>query len=207
MMRNFVVITAGRFGTAVAESLLGRIVDARVVTLAECRADFDEIVREATFVGAALWRPYQAACDALDAACARHGTPWSGAMLDGAALVTGPLIVPGAGPCYACYWKRRLTHAPRRERQAVIDAAFGADDNLGLSGFVPGSSALAAAALLLDMNQTSTAAGRLRRVDLLRGNVEETRVVRVHGCFRCSQVTRGERYVARMVPELKSILS
>jgi hypothetical protein len=94
------------------------------------------------------------------------------------------------------------------DRESSLDRVYANDSTLGVAGFVPSSVFMAAAALLIDKKDHAAATGRIRQIDLLNGNIEETRVVRVHGCARCSQPQKaGHRYVERLVPAVKEILS
>lgn len=193
---------------AVAESFAKCVPNLRVLALTACRTNFDVVVRDASFVAVALWRPYVRDCESLDSVCARYSTPWSAAVVESSVLVIGPLIVPRAGPCYSCYRKRLKSHSSDRLREELLDRSYAADDTVGPEGFVPSSVAIATASLLLDLNQTTVAHGRLRRVDLLTCDLAESRVIRIHGCDRCSLPrTTGDRYVKHLLPALKAIQS
>ena len=205
-MRSLTLIVEGRFGQAVGAALAGRV-EARLVARAQAMTELEPLVRSSAFVGVALWRPYVAEARAIDDACHAHGVPWSMVVLDGTRLVAGPVVSPGHGPCFGCYERRRRSHLAAPERAEAIDAAWAADPGVGVGGFLPGAVALAATGLLLDMSEHQRAAGRVRIVDLLGEDVEETRAVRIHGCPRCGADRRpGARYVADLAPELEEIL-
>ena len=193
---NLLLFTEGRFGRAVAERVAVSNPDLTVLRLTLSLQSLDELVPQASFVGLALWRRYPSATDAIDDACTRHGVPWSSVSLEGKFLVMGPLVSPGKGACYACYRKRWSTHLVLPERELALDAAYDADLEIGCGGFPPSSISIAAAGLALDRIEASTSPGRVRRLDLLHCVLQETRVVRVHGCDRCGgRLPLGERYV------------
>jgi bacteriocin biosynthesis cyclodehydratase domain-containing protein len=199
----FVLFAEGPFGAAVAAQLAPRVGCLRVLPLAAGGGRLADSVAGAEFVAAALWRRYPAELDALDAACHEHGLRWSGAVLEDTHLRCGPLVHPFAGPCHACYRTRWWTHVAGADREEALDAHFAADAAAGVPGFTPSAVALAVASLLLDRDAPAGAAGRVRLLDLLSCRVEEARVVRVHGCARCSR--RGPspgRYVDDLVAAL-----
>jgi bacteriocin biosynthesis cyclodehydratase domain-containing protein len=201
--RQLLVLTAGRFGCAVAERIAATEPNATIKDLFVGLPHLDELVASTGFVALALWRRYPAIADAVDAACVRHRVPWSSATLEGKHLVIGPLVTPAKGPCYACYRRRWAAHLAQPEREFTLDAAYESDDTVGVPGFPPGTATVAAAGLALDRADVMIASGRVRMLDLVRCTFEETRVVRVHGCERCGQVLPpGTRYVRHLLPAL-----
>src|SRR5690349_3042415 len=99
-MKEMILFVEGPFGAAVAERLQ-ESATVRVHPLAASEPRFAELIAEADFVAAALWRPYVAQLDALDQACAAARKSWSSTVLDREVLFSGPAVVPG-GPCYSC---------------------------------------------------------------------------------------------------------
>jgi bacteriocin biosynthesis cyclodehydratase domain-containing protein len=202
-MEAFALFTEGDFGDAVAGRLATVVPRLRVQSIVMNKASMRSHVSGSAFVGVALWRRYPEEADRLDGVCHEAGIPWSGVMLDGTSLQCGPVIVPGEGPCYTCYRKRRAAHQRFPEREHAIDAAYATDPALGIPGFTPSSVRIAVAALLLDQAERRMAAGRIRSIDLLQGVVEEARVVPVHGCARCGRRwPAGERYVRALIDAL-----
>jgi bacteriocin biosynthesis cyclodehydratase domain-containing protein len=191
---GLVVLHQGRFGDAVAARVAGE--GDRSYELLPSLAVLEDVVSGAHFVALAVWRRYPAATDALDSICARRRIPWSSVTLEGRSLLAGPIVVPGRGPCHACYRKRWLTHLSHPERELVLNAAYDTDPTVGCDGFPAAAVSVAAAALQLDRVEATLSPGRLRRLDLLNCSFEETRVVRIHGCERCGRpVASGRRYV------------
>ncbi|MPZ50653.1 MAG: TOMM precursor leader peptide-binding protein [Dehalococcoidia bacterium] len=210
-----IIFAEGSFGELVAETLRRRVA-ARVFSLVQSGGKLDELLGGEDFVAVALWRPYTNDCDELDAACFRHMVPWSAAVLSERYLYCGPLIVPGPGPCFHCYRRRFLTHLPAPERELALERAYASDPGLGSEGFAPASAGMAAAALLMDARAGDDVAepGRLRRIDLLSGELVDTRVIRVHGCPRCGRhpgggssnsQERGDRFVRHLQPTLEAM--
>ena len=194
-----VLLTDGRFGQAVAERVVAETGAVAVVPLQPGVRQLDDLVPQAGFVGLALWRRSPSAIDAVDVACARHRVPWSSVILDSRFLILGPIVVPGEGPCHACYRRRRAAHLARPEREHALDALYDADVGVGCEGFPPSAVTIAAAGLALDRSEASISPGRIRRLDLLHCVLEETRVVRVHGCERCgAPKSHGGRYVEHL---------
>jgi len=205
LMTDLLVLVQGTFGDAVAAAL-ARVTPVRVAALVQPQAALEAVIEGAAFVAVALWRRHLAACDRLDAVCARRRIPWSLAVLDGAELLSGPVVAPG-GPCFGCYQRRWLTHVPTLDRERALDAAYAGDPALGPAGWLPGLVEAAAAGLLVDRADGAAAAGRVRWADALSGHFGETRVVRVGGCPRCGARGGPERYTAKLVPVLEEVLA
>lgn len=205
-MEEMILFVEGPFGHAVAERLQ-ESVSVSSYPLATSESRFAELVAGADYVAAALWRPYVAQLDALDAACAVARRGWSAAVLDRETLLCGPAVVPG-GPCYRCFRRRWLTWVPALEREQALDAAWATDPARGIHGFVSAAVTMAAAALLLDARDGEAAAGRLRHIHLLNMEAGETRVVPVHGCPRCGtrHGARGARFVEHIAPVVAEVL-
>jgi bacteriocin biosynthesis cyclodehydratase domain-containing protein len=204
-----IALTEGRFGAAVG-AILARQAGANVHRLLDSRPRLAELVAGAGFVAVALWRLCEAECDELDEICARQRIPWSAAYLQGEMLFCGPVVVPGAGPCFRCFRRRYLTHNPAADRERALLRAYGRDPRLGPEGFVPPVAWLAAAALMEDRQRLGAQAGRVRRIDLCTGGtLVDASVIGVHGCRRCrpsEQDESGARFVRDMVPALGEML-
>jgi bacteriocin biosynthesis cyclodehydratase domain-containing protein len=202
------VLTAGRFGEAVGRAIVRRRPDARVTPLLDARDRLGDAIGDASYVAVALWRPYVGDCERLDALCAERGIRWSSAHVDGEVISCGPLVVPGAGPCYTCYRRRLLSHHKAADREMALRRVLENDPRIGSEGFVPAMVQIAAGALLEDADAPSAEAGRLRMVDVLNGTVLETEVIGVHGCPRCAPPgpEPGARFVEALIPELTRLL-
>jgi bacteriocin biosynthesis cyclodehydratase domain-containing protein len=203
-----IVLTVGTFGSSVGERLRQRC-DAEVVALTHERASLQSAVARASFVAVAAWRPYVATFRLLDELCHDAGVPWSLAELHNDRLTCGPLMYPGAGACYHCYRMRWSSHHPAPQREMVLERAYARNPQLGPPGFIRPLVEAAAAALLEDSRSDSSQAGRLRVLDVLTGAVLESAVIPVHGCPRCypNRPAGGERFVHKLVPALREVLS
>ncbi len=205
-MNSFILFSEGSFGDAVAERIAAIVSGVQIMPLIASVDSLESLLHGKDFVGVASWRRYPDELDRLDEACNHARIPWSSVILEGPRIQCGPIIIPGQGPCYACYRNRWLTHLPFPEREQALEAAYASDYKLGLRGFTPSSARIAAAALLLDKKELARGPGRLRLIDLLYGSVEESRVIRIHGCARCSRETEpGKRYVRELVNALRIV--
>jgi bacteriocin biosynthesis cyclodehydratase domain-containing protein len=206
-MKELILFVEGPFGYAVAERLQDDVA-VRVHPLVASASQYAELIKDAAFVAAALWRPYVAQLDALDEACAALRTSWSAAVMDRETLYCGPNVVPG-GPCHRCFRRRWLAWAPAIEREQALEAAWAVDPARGIHGYIPSAVSMAAASLLLDARDRN-AAGRVRHMNLLTMDVGETRVVPVHACPRCGKPRTGERgarfveHIADLVREVRA---
>jgi hypothetical protein len=115
------------------------------------------------------------------------GIAWFPVVLAFPAIRVGPVVVPGASACYACYLARRWQRDPLAEySQAVL-----ASNAPGPAGFFPHHALLAGALtnkLLSDIDLYGCAgkAGCIRTVVLPSGRLDASRAVGVDRCPRCS---------------------
>jgi bacteriocin biosynthesis cyclodehydratase domain-containing protein len=204
-MAQILVLADGAFGRAVARALSGRLA-VREDALRAALPRLVELVSGADFVAIAAWRRCPDACALVDEACGEAGVPWTSAVIDGAELVSGPLVIPRHGPCWTCYRRRLAAHTPTIERARHLDRAYAADPSLGPGGFLPGMVEAAAGGILRDRLDGRSAAGRVRILDLLSGQILETRAIRVHGCDRCGSARGARRYVEALIPVADEVL-
>lgn len=203
---KLVLFAEGPFGNAVGNYLLQHSIDVSVMPLLDDRAELESILSDSEFAFAALWRRYIRKCDLLDQVCHMLNVSWTSVSLEGCRLDSGPLIVPRQSGCFRCFRRRTLTHSSSLDYELALDNAYGLDSTLGSDGYTPSMVAIAAASLMLDWQERSQAAGRVRRLNILTGDLEETKLVRVHACDRCSQILGTARYTHHLVPYLKEIL-
>lgn len=167
------------------------------------------VVRRASFVAVAAWRPYVAAFELIDELCFEVRRPWSLAEIHAQRLTCGPLVRPGDGACYHCYRRRWLSHHKAPERELVLEKAYAHEPTLGPPGFIGPLVEIAAQALAADASAGAAAAGRLRFVDVLSGAVLESGVIGVHACPRCrptGAAAPGTRFVHELVPRFEALI-
>lgn len=196
------VFARGAFGEAVARLLRER-------TPAVSRPlDADGALDGCDFAVAAFWRPYEEECRRLDAACRAAGIAWTSVVVRENQLFCGPTLHPAAGACYRCFERRHASHLHAPERDAALAELYARDEDAGPPGFLPAAAGMGAAAALEARAAGVDAAGLVRRVDLLRGVIVESRVVRVHGCGTCgrSDEAAPDRFVRHLVPALEEAL-
>lgn len=171
-------VALGPFGDAVAAHLAAARPGRRVAD-DDVEAAFAE---EPSAVVVPLWRPAPDMCDRIDRLAFRYSTPWLPVVMEHPHILVGPWVVPGQGPCYACYRSRRLQH----DKSAVLSALYAAYDSerdLGPGGFLPHHARLAAGLAGLVLNRGN--AGRVVAIDLLGGDTSYHHVCACHGCPRC----------------------
>jgi len=205
------ILTAGEFGRDVGLRLV-QTAGARMHELLDALPRLDALAAGHDFIGVALWRPYRAACERLDAWCHAAGMRWSLAQLAGTSIALGPLVVPGqrGGACFHCAQARMRAHRKGADRERVIEAAYACDDTLGIRGHLQAQVLIAAEALREDATAPACDAGRTRSVDALTGSVLESAVVALHDCPRCRPLPAGHdptrRGVEAMVSALEGVL-
>jgi hypothetical protein len=142
--------------------------------------------------------------DTLDRRSFVTGIAWFPVVLAFPAIRVGPVVVPGASACYACYLARRW----QRDSLAEISQAVLASDAPGPAGFFPHHALLAGALtnqLLrdIDLHGCAASAGIVRTVVLPNGELYASRAVGVDRCPRCSFRFEPHRAVVRA--ELKHV--
>jgi bacteriocin biosynthesis cyclodehydratase domain-containing protein len=123
----------------------------------------------------------------LDRSSFLTGIAWFPVVLAFPVIRIGPVVVPGASACYACYLARRW----QRDPMAEISQAVLASHEPGPAGFFPHHALLAGALTTnllrdIDLHGCAASAGRVRTVVLPNGEVQESRAVGVDRCPRCS---------------------
>lgn len=205
MTNTFQLLTDGSFGAAVADRF-GASRD-----LSSFLLDPDD---SASFYLVALTHKRTDALKEFDAWCHANGKGWAMAFVADKFLYCGPTFAsepsPGIG-CFDCFYKRDLTHLELTRdpaREIVIDAYFNRNRDDEIPGFTAGTVGMAAA-FLKRASAGGFKAGTIRRVDLLDGQVEDTEVLAIHRCPRCSTVA-AQDYVetnyAMLANEIKALL-
>lgn len=182
-MMTYQLLTDGSFGAAVGQ---------RIGAARDLSGFLQEPDSSASFYLLALSNKRMDALHHFDEWCRAHGKPWALAFLADRYLYCGPVFKPAADgmACFSCFYKRDLTHLELTRdpaRELAIDDYFNRYAGEELVGFTAGTVGMAAA-FLTRAASGALPAGKLRRVDLLDGGVEDTEVFAIHQCPICSNV-------------------
>jgi bacteriocin biosynthesis cyclodehydratase domain-containing protein len=136
--------------------------------------------------------------EAFAAAAGLAGRPWVPVALSPGYVRVGPLTIPGAAPCVACYSARRAQHGwldPGWERSVEPHA------DLGVHGFPPHLAAMAAGLALAIAAPAGPGAARpagaLFLIDMATDAVSSWTVIPADGCPTCEPaVQRGGKTTA-----------
>ena len=136
---------------------------------------------------------------------------WTLCFLNDRFLYCGPYFVPGESACFDCFHRRDLTHLKHHqtaERELAIESFFSRNSGEQIRGFTAGTCAMAVGfAQLCDKGKV--APGKLRRVNLLDGPIDDTNVISIHNCRTCRPHDEGfyaKRFVNELIPELREEL-
>jgi bacteriocin biosynthesis cyclodehydratase domain-containing protein len=197
-------IGLGPFGERVAELLARQYPAAVTSDAAGLEGAF------ATAPGAvvvALWRPSPVLCEQADRLAFQNQVPWLAVTMEHPVIRIGPLVVPGAGPCFDCYRRRRIQHDTQGAATSALYAAYERDPSIGPAGYLPHHARLAAATAaqllartgLLPPGPDARSAehrppadppvGQVVTLRLLRRGVSMSRVIGCHDCDRCGTPT------------------
>jgi bacteriocin biosynthesis cyclodehydratase domain-containing protein len=186
-MYHLIVTPVGPFGLAVADRLGDLCADVEIAGTpgAVVRPRLPEPQLNLLIA----WRRVPRREREFDEQAFRTGRPWLPVTLDHPVLEIGPVVVPGVGPCHACYRTRMSQHDPGRDFRALVDAHYDENPSDGPAGYLPSTALLAASAIADVAVRLQTApekeAGRVRRLDVPSQAMWSGHVVGVHGCARC----------------------
>jgi bacteriocin biosynthesis cyclodehydratase domain-containing protein len=204
------VLARGPFGHAVAQHL-GALAGPGRCHVEAARPRFSSGLR--TFLAGgtlgilATHRDVTADLEAFAAAAELAGRPWVPVALSPGYVRVGPLTIPGAAPCPACYSARRAQHgwlAPGREQSAEPH------DDLGVQGFPPHLAAMAAGLALAIASPAAgpgpaRAAGALFLIDLATDAVSSWTVIPADGCPVCDPAGQRSGKTAAGVERLRAV--
>lgn len=175
------LLGTGPFGRRVGELL----VDACEGSHRFPDGQLEHAFAESDAVVVALWRPAPALCERLDIVAHQAGVRWLPVVLEPAQVRAGPLVVPGAGPCHACFEARRIQHDPHPAAAAALSASYDDDPERGPAGHLPQQARAAAGLAALLLRAPDAEAGTVLR--LVNGSraVRRDTVTGRHGCPRC----------------------
>lgn len=141
----------------------------------------------------------------------KHEIRWTLSFLNDRYLYCGPYFVPKKSACFDCFHRRDLTHLKHHqtaERELAIESHFSRHPDEQISGFTNGTTAMAVGFAML-CDQGKVAPGKLRRVNLVDGPIEDTNVISIHNCRVCrphDEDYYSSRFVSHLIPELREEL-
>jgi bacteriocin biosynthesis cyclodehydratase domain-containing protein len=145
--------------------------------------------------------------EAFAAAAELAGLPWVPVALSPGHARVGPLTIPGAAPCPACYSARRAQHG---WLDGDWEQAVEQDDDLGVQGFPPHLAAMAAGLALAIASPAADPgaalpAGALYLIDMATDAVSSWTVVPVDGCPKCGPADQRNRLTGTGVERLRAV--
>jgi bacteriocin biosynthesis cyclodehydratase domain-containing protein len=188
------LLAVGALGRDVAERIT-REIDEAVITRVGDRGSPPAAWPVARLHVLCAWRHVEGLADQIDECAHAWGVPWLPVVVEHPRLRVGPLVIPGAGPCYRCFRLRLAQHDPHASVASALVARYERDPWAGPAGHLPGHALLAAASALravYELDGATACAGRVRELNLLTQDTRSASVVGVHGCERCGS-GRDER--------------
>lgn len=185
------VAAVGPFGERTAEHLTKAVPGACLVARSDIVNAF-ALARDAVVL--ALSRPEPALCELADEVSHRYGTPWLPVTMDHPVIRVGPLVMPGCGPCFRCYRRRRQQHDTQPEASAALLAAYAADPEAGPAGYLPHHTRIAAGVVSEMLHGIAVGdqrrlhghvPGSVTTIRLFGRGISTNLVVRCHDCLRC----------------------
>jgi bacteriocin biosynthesis cyclodehydratase domain-containing protein len=202
------ILTAGRFGHAVAGELAKLRPDVVEVCVGAAPPPLERWPASDAIV-VASWRPVPSLCDVVDRACHDRRLPFVPVIVDAAELCVGPVVVPGRGPCWAC-WALRLTqHARWGSDRSLLLQHYAVNHEAGPQGHFAPFATMGAARVsqILDSPPGATLpAGHVWQIDMITREITTSTVVGVHDCPRCGRHLRPrERTFSEMQQRLAPV--
>jgi bacteriocin biosynthesis cyclodehydratase domain-containing protein len=179
------VLARGAFGHAVAK-YAGRFFPALEVSdLANAQAL--SCLPAAGLVVVASPRIEQRSCNWLDQRCSGALCGFVPVSMEGKILRVGPVVVPGAGPCWNC-WRARLgQHDPWDGRKRALEAYYD-ETSAAPRGWLDPFALIAAARVFeiaCEAEGLASAAGDVWEMDMFTRATGLRRVMGIHACARC----------------------
>ena len=182
------MLYAGNFGKAVAghcKALRDDIQDVAVLDHAEL--DY-ATWPAARMTVVASWRPLPKLCDRIDELSHESRRPFVPLIQDSTSLRLGPVVVPGAGPCWRCWIQRSRQHAEWTNAQVAIMKHYAERPEAGPQGYLEPFAAMASIRLaqtIVEIDSLHAKGGHIWQIDLLSREIKTSAVIGVHGCKRC----------------------
>ncbi|MCF6473555.1 TOMM precursor leader peptide-binding protein [Nonomuraea sp. MG754425] len=186
-------VGVGPFGERVADILSSQFEHGRMArdVASAFSSNVDAVVLS-------LWRPWPALCETADRSAYERGIPWLPVVVEHPYAIIGPWIAPPAGPCFACYSRRRDQHDEDWQATRAMRAAYDEDPECGPAGFLPQHARLVAGIAARSVSRKQ--AGVVTAISLRTHVMTTYPIVPIHGCPRCGRETRrpGLRQLLRL---------
>lgn len=206
-----IIIHQGTFGAAVAEYLAARTQVSVVLSVDQALGFEWATVSRHEFIALALGTLHPERLSRLTDVFWDQGLSHSVAVLSDHLLTSGPLVLPGGGPCYACSIKRLLSmvESPRSSNMDLnLQHYLERRPALELRGHVPTLVQMAALKLLRHARRETSQSGRVSVVSLVNHSNVETRVIALHRC-RCrgeQAPSAGDRWLRDLEQDVEGVL-
>jgi bacteriocin biosynthesis cyclodehydratase domain-containing protein len=139
----------------------------------------------------ASWRPVNGLCRAVDRTCHERQLPFVPLIADSMTLRAGPVVVPGRGSCWTCWYLRYRQHARALHHRQAVWQHYETYPEAGPSGYLEPYAMLGAARLceLVDAveapDDNRPVAGTVWQIDMLTREITTSTGVGVDGCAQC----------------------
>ncbi|WP_212977341.1 hypothetical protein [Paenibacillus azoreducens] len=140
------VLAVGGFGHDFARQLGLRTEPLGITTLSADTTRIDPLsIPDANLNILALWRYSPGLLRQLDEYAFLNKKPWLPVVYNHPFIEVGPVIVPGAGPCYSCYSELVLNNSPTAAYMRQVYAYYDGSPDTGPKGFLHAFAGWAAA--------------------------------------------------------------
>jgi len=204
------VLARGPFGHAVAQHLEALAEPGRCdvqTARPPLYRGLRKFLAEGTLGILATHRDVTADLEAFAVAAGLAGRPWVPVALSPGHARVGPLTIPGAAPCPACYSARRAQHGWLDDGW---EQAAEQDDDLGVQGFPPHLAAMAAGLALALASPgagpgPARPAGALYLIDMATDAVSSWTVIPADGCPKCEPAAQHNRMTTVGAERLRAV--
>lgn len=188
-MKPVHVLAVGDFGEAVAECLAAHLPNLHVTRPGAVHPFMPATWPDSRIHVLASWRAVPSLASLLDQTAFDWTVPWLPIIYEHPVVRIGPCVVPGLGPCYACFRKRVLQHAAAPNLLETLWDQYDRDPQLGPKGYPPAAPHFAAMTALEIMERleedAGSEAGEVRQIDFITLQTLKGRVAGIHGCQYC----------------------
>lgn len=133
-------------------------------------------------------RPAMNIAEFLESVSYHRNQPFVPVVMDGTALLLGPVVVPGAGSCWTC-WRRRIRqHSDAKGERVTLWQYYSGHMEQGPSGYLEPFAAMIATRIsdIIDsLDDQPSPGGQIWHMDMMSLKFSTSVVVGVHDCPRC----------------------